>query len=333
MALVRSSHGKPPRPRLCGSRLHVEQLEDRTVPTVTIAALGDSLTASHLPIAGRGLNWVDQLQALRSPDLTIINVASQVHSPVPVTSSVLLSGGQVAYAANLVAAGTVRDAVLEVGADDAAQFAASILAGNPQPFITEVVANIEAAAGALKAAGPVGLVVGNIPDIGLTPFFRAHVTSDPVQLAAMTSAIMQANDQIEAWAAARDVAVVDLFGLGELGRGPITLGGVQVNSLSGPDGLHPSTVWQGLLADTVLRALQVGDDVPTHHLRLSDQQILAAAGIPFPVTRKPTYYDVKPFVISPGDADRFDSAEDFTEISGLVPGPCSLAGLPARCLS
>jgi hypothetical protein len=49
------------------------------------------------------------------------------------------------------------------------------------------------------------------------------------------------------------VPVIDLNGLGRLAEGPF-FGGVQAPFYT-PDGFHPGTVGQGLLADTILEAL------------------------------------------------------------------------------
>src|SRR3954447_1490005 len=51
--------------------------------------------------------------------------------------------------------------------------------------------------------------------------------------------------------------------------------------LYGPDGFHPSTLGQALLANTILDALRLGYRADTQALRLTDQEILNEAGLPF----------------------------------------------------
>src|SRR5262249_12293249 len=153
--------------RPASRRLAVEQLEDRMLlsTSVAIGAMGDSLTAPYAgePYVAPGeRNWVEQLQILRSEHVTIYDEA------VPgATSSSLLAQGQAAAVADLVAHGVIDSAVLIIGANDIPPNLPSIFAGNPAPFVTTVVANIETALDTVAAAGSVRLVVGNIPDIGL----------------------------------------------------------------------------------------------------------------------------------------------------------------------
>ncbi|HEV3136552.1 MAG TPA: GDSL-type esterase/lipase family protein [Pirellulales bacterium] len=287
--------------------LRVEQLENRMLlsTSLSIAAMGDSLTA---PYAGKPYvapgerNWVEQLQVLRANHVQIYDEAV-----AGATSSSLLAQGQAATVADLVAHGLVDTAVLIIGGNDVAANLPSIFAGNPEPFVSTVVANIEAALTTVAAAGDVRLVVGNIPDIGITPYFQTFVTNNPFLLQEVTDAVTLANQQIEAFAASRDIPVIDVFGLGHLALNPPILGGVAVNDFYGPDGFHPETAPQGILADAVLEAIHVGYDVNTRGLRLSDQQILTEAGIPHAPGR--TFFDVSPYVIfsSPHDDESGDT--------------------------
>ena len=67
----------------------------------------------------------------------------------------------------------------------------------------------------------------------------------------VTGAVVSANQQIQALAAARGIPVLDLFRLSDLSLSPLQLGGVTVPSdkLFTPDQFHPGTILQGLLAD------------------------------------------------------------------------------------
>src|SRR5262249_36129920 len=134
----RLSHAAPLRRPCC--RLAVEQLEERTVlsATATIAALGDSLTASYLgtPYGAAGdRNWVQQLQAEGDKHLAIDDVA------VPGTTSADL-GPQVATVAGLVRSGAVQYATLIVGGADVAAYLPNIFIGNPAPFVTGVLVHV-----------------------------------------------------------------------------------------------------------------------------------------------------------------------------------------------
>jgi hypothetical protein len=75
------------------------------------------------------------------------------------------------------------------------------------------------------------------------------------------------------------------------------VGGVAITDAYAPDFFHPGTVAQGVLGNTVLEALHVGYCVPLRPLRLSDQEILADAGLTPAADRPPTYFDVRPFVL------------------------------------
>jgi lysophospholipase L1-like esterase len=272
----------------------LEALDDRTLPTVTIGAMGDSLTAPYTgtPQGSAGdLSWVEQFQALRSQDdIQIVNVARG-----GATTTSLLAQQQPEAVANLVANGSVSYAVLIIGANDESQFLASIFAGNPAPFVNTVVANIETALNIVAGAGNVSLVLGNLPDIGVTPRFRATVTHDPVLLQRLTDAVTLANQQLQDWANANHIPVLDLFSLSYLTLSPITIGDVEIDNAFAPDDFHPNMVAQGILGNTILQALNVayGEDVSA--VSLSDQEILTEAGIDFPPEL--TYFDVSSYVL------------------------------------
>jgi lysophospholipase L1-like esterase len=278
----------------------LEQLDARTLPsaTATIAAMGDSLTASYQGTAQGAAgdqNWVQQLQAEGDKHLAIDDVAVR-----GATSADL--GAQVAAVASLVQAGSIQYATLIVGANDVSANLRTIFAGNPAPFVTEVVAHIESALDTVAATGNVGLVVGNIPDISITPAFEARVPN-PFLRQEVTQATIMANQQIEAFAASRGIPVIDLFGLGHLNQQPLTLAGVQVNNLYAPDNIHPGSVAQGILADTILEGLGDAYDPSLERIALTEQQLLDNA--PTPIAHDPghTFLDVSAFVLYSGSHD------------------------------
>src|SRR5436305_1605700 len=81
----------------------------------------------------------------------------------------------------------------------------------------------------------------------------------------------------------------------QLVRRPVHVGGIEVSqSLYVADGLHPSTIGSGLLANAILEAFQVGHGRDVGGLRLTDREVLAEVG------RTPTVegnFDVSRFVI------------------------------------
>jgi lysophospholipase L1-like esterase len=256
--------------------------------------MGDSITAPYIGTAKGSAgdrNWVELLQMLRSPDdVTIYNVARD-----GATSASLLSGGQHTRVANLVAAGVVDSALLMIGANDVTQYLGGILAGNPDQFVNTVVANVTAAVDTVTSAGPVALVVANIPDIGVTPLVRQLLHNDPVYLQRLTDAIGEADRQIEAVAAAYQVPILDFFDLSYLALQPLEIGGVEVSNFFAPDHYHPGTVAQGAITNTFLDALNIGYGTDVTTLSLSDQEILTVAGIDHPPGE--SYIDLSGFVI------------------------------------
>jgi len=298
--LLRSALGRDrvrarrPRPPV---RLAVEQLDERVLPsaTATVAVMGDSLSASYqgTPQGAAGdRNWVQLLQAEGDKHLAIDDVA------VPGASSATL-GPQVAAVAGLVHSGAAQYATLIVGGNDVLAYLPSIFAGNPTPFVSEVVAHIESALDTVAAAGPVHLVVGNIPDISITPAFQARV-SNPFLRHEVSRATMLANQQIEEFAASRGIPVIDLFGLGYKNQQPLMIDGVTLTNLSAPDGFHPGTIAQGVLADTILEALGDAYDPSLERFKLTEQQLLDNAPEPIPHEPGHTLFDVSPFVLFGG---------------------------------
>jgi lysophospholipase L1-like esterase len=287
-----------PRPPL---RPAVEQLDDRVLPsaTATIAVMGDSLSAFYqgTPQGAAGdRSWVQLLQAQGDRHLALNDVA------VPGATSAAL-GPQVATVAGLVRTGAAQYATLIVGGNDVSANLLGIFAGNPTPFVTEVVANVEAALETVAAAGPVGLVVGNIPDVSITPAFQAKVPS-PVLQQEVTHAITLANQQIEAFALPRGIPVIDLFGLSHLAEQPLTLAGMQVDSFYAPDGFHPGSIPQGILADTILEGLGDAYDPSLERFQLTEQQLLDNAAPPIAHQPGHTFFDVSPFVLVRRSSDR-----------------------------
>jgi len=133
---------------------------------------------------------------------------------------------------------------------------------------------------------------------------------DPVKRQHVTDAVEVVNDQIRAMIAERGIVGADIAGLYAQydNPDPLIVGGVEIikempsvpdpHYFFLPDGMHPGTVVQGLFANTVIEAMN--RSYGTDFTPLSDQEILANAGIPNPNPGGPTtYFNVSPFVIIP----------------------------------
>jgi lysophospholipase L1-like esterase len=100
----------------------------------------------------------------------------------------------------------------------------------------------------------VKVIISNIAEMGATPYVKNNF---PVveKRDLVTAAEMAANDRIAEIAAERGIPVVDMFGLFDLtmASSPTTVGDVAIRNFF-LDQFHPSTVWQGLLANTIMEA-------------------------------------------------------------------------------
>jgi phospholipase/lecithinase/hemolysin len=169
------------------------------------------------------------------------------------------------------------------------------LGNDPAAFAAGVARNIDTILTKLDAAGKVSVVVGNIPDLAVTPSMQALLGKAPGALANVTALVTAVNNQIAKVAAAHGAAMVDLFFLSEqAARQKLWLDGIKIapDKYFAPDGFHPGTVLQGLVANSILAAF--GGDAAG--LRLSDQEILGLAKAGRPDPGPPTYYNVSGFV-------------------------------------
>jgi lysophospholipase L1-like esterase len=269
-----------------------------------VGALGDSLTDPYAKYQGTnpqtGLpfwgsngdrNWVEQLGQLRDANLTITDTAV-----AGATSSDLITEGQPATVASLIQAGTVNYAVVIVGANDIGNYLSAMVGGvavDPTPYINTLITNLQSTLTTLSNAGHVHLIIGNVPDIGQTPQLQALLGSHPGLGSLVTAAVVAANQQIASLAASLSIPVVDLYDMGKLAAGPLTIGGQQVTNLYAPDGFHPGTVLQGLLGNAILEAAHDAYGLNAAGLMLSDQDILGASANP----AKRSYFDVSGYVL------------------------------------
>lgn len=294
--------------------------------TIKVAAVGDSLAepyAGHKgkmnPLTGYPYwgeagdkSWPEQFQAVRPAQLAVINQAR-----AGTTSAELIAQGQHTAVADLVRAGKVGHAVMTVGTNDVLLALGSDAA--PKAFIPAFATNLHTAVQTISAAGKVGLIVGNIPNLALAPAIQAMAGNDAAALGMIRDMVRTANREIERVAAANGIPVVDLYRMSALAVKPPVLAGVQLEGrhFFAPDQLHPSTLAQGLMANAILEALQRAYGIDVSALRLSDQEIMRLAGLKYDL-KTPTYFDVSPYVIMP-------PTHDAPEPSTLA--LCAVAGL------
>ncbi len=223
------------------------------------------------------------------------------------TSAELLTEGQQTGLAGQANSNSVTSGVLDIGANDfnpaATDAYEAIYLGEwteaeIQSYVNQTVSNVEAALAPVKGAG-ISMVLGNILDPGLTPAVDGFFTS-PASRQLVTAAVQSANLGIKNLAQKYRVPLMDWYGLESAVLGSnsnlhssILVGNVAINlrgSDPGPpnwtptdafvsDGFHPNTVFQELLANLILEALNNGYN---DNLALfSEQDILTQASIPY----------------------------------------------------
>lgn len=256
--------------------------------------MGDSLSDEYGE-ASYGLyaeNWVEQLVIHAGLDAGPIgswgeprrNFYEYNWARAGADSNTLLSGGQHLGLASQVVPEGIEYAVLMIGANDFSPASAAysnIYAGTwPQATIDAhvngILANITTTLDTVLPTG-VKLIVVNIPDYGLAPavqqLFPSASSRQLVQ-----DVIIEVNDGIEVLVQQRGLVYVDLLGaviaiFGPHGSptGSVSIGNVAIDltasdtSLGGNptagfvhDGIHPNTTLQGIIANVVLEAINIG---------------------------------------------------------------------------
>jgi lysophospholipase L1-like esterase len=270
----------------------------------TIAALGDSLSDPYAGYTGKenpmtgfpywgnagDKNWVEQFRAARGNDLAVANFAR-----AGATSAELLAQGQHTAVADMIRGGKLGHAAMLVGTSD--MFLALQSDERPEVFIAKLAANFDKAVSTLNSAGKVALVVGNIPNLTMAPAVQIMVNNNAEALGMIRNMVQAANTEIARVAAAHGVPLVDLYRLSNLSVKAPTLGGTQLEPghFFAPDLLHPSTVMQGLIGNTILEAMRRAYGMDIWRLRLSNEEILRLAGLP--AEDGQTYYDVSSYVV------------------------------------
>jgi lysophospholipase L1-like esterase len=298
------SHFPPQSPEKT-TRIHlrIEGLEDRALPSAMLrfGVVGDSASYAGTPSGAAGdMEWTQVLQATHSKEVQIINLANQSAS-----SSSIFTDGQISEMAHLIEQHKVDFVFLVVGTNDVIANLPTIFAGNYQPFVQTVVSNIEKAVDTFAKAGDVGQVIWNVPDVGLIPGFQTLVTHNPALLQQISNAVNEANADIVAFGAAKNLPVFDLNKGLHVALSPVIIDGVQLNQhVFAADAFHPSTAANGYVVNEQLQALHIAYGLPIQRLRLSDQEIFALAGLPHDPGR--TYFDIRPFVVFSGIPDLDD---------------------------
>jgi hypothetical protein len=293
-----------------------------------------------------GLNWVEQLALTRPLEINFgaysavsrgaPRYAGYAHNWARsgAKSSTLLSEGQHTGLVSQVANGDVSLVYIGIGTNDFAAIqvgTASIPGFGPFAFnltneygpiysgqrnnqqvanmVNALVANFTAALDAVSNAGA-SVVVGTAPDIGSVPQTRATYP-DAARRQRVTDAMAAANAQIRDIALSRGLPVVDFAALVNLYYSPesVFVGGVDVKT-SGKffldDGLHPSTLIQGLVGNAFIAA--ANEVYQTSFTPLSGDEILANAGLGGPQGGGETFdahsLVIFPAAVEPGDFNR-----------------------------
>ncbi len=220
-------------------------------------------------------------------------------------SATLLSGGQHTGAAQCVTSEGATHAVLFIGANDFFPTSAAYLGIYAGTWTeAEIIAhkfqvaiNISNALTTLTATG-VPVLVATIPDYGLAPTTQQFLVSAPARQN-VADVIDELNLVIHNIAQAREVGVVDInaaalaiFGAHgspnatlDVGNVPIPLAQKDTTGGGNPlaafvdDGIHPSTVLQGLVANLMLTGLN--EVYGTNLTLFTEDEILAHRGIAY----------------------------------------------------
>ena len=170
-------------------------------------------------------------------------------------------------------------------------------------YMNSVMSNITASVNDTLAENPAThMILATIPDPGVTPEFH---TSNPnaTQRAAVDTVIEALNQEILALAKEHHFPVVDMYSIANRSLTSLTVGGVKMTDAGGTsgkdeflsDGFHPGTVVQGLMANAILMADNLGYHDPVTYL--TDQYMLTEAGVTHSNTT--SYFNVSPYVIAP----------------------------------
>ena len=221
------------------------------------------------------------------------------------TSSDLLNQGQHIGLANQVDSFNISYGVLEIGANDFDPERPpyyNIYYGlwsnfQIENYIDQSLANIEQALVTVYPTG-INLVITNVPDYGVVPFTQQFYPN-PFYRERVTTVIKTLNRRIEDLAREYNLVLFDLFGLSNSIFGSnfepktmLLIGNVSINLLAHDtinntnptagfvhDQIHPHTHLQGIMANVILKGLNVGYNADISEF--SEKKILTHAGISY----------------------------------------------------
>lgn len=202
----------------------------------------------------------------------------------------LLTQGQHTEMRDLVLAGEVDIAYLSIGGNNFGQSGTSIATGTlagaaldawAQQRVTEILTAVDT----VLTANPTGMIVSSIPDMTLTPAGRP-IAAVPLFDQRVDFAIDLVNSLLKPEVLSRGLVYLDFAqAMRDLDASGLVVGGVtidMVNASSNPthffqDGLHPAAVGNGILANLLIEAANVGYGADTP--LLTDFEILSRAGL------------------------------------------------------
>jgi len=222
------------------------------------------------------------------------------------TSGNMIGSGQHTGLSSQIIANGIDYAVLAIGSNDFSPYLAAynnIYWGNwndqqIDTYNDQVLANIDLALTTILFPG-VDLVLVNVPDYNVVPLVR-NSYPNAVYRERVTNAIRKLNRRVEDLAREQGLILFDLYGLSktifgenfEPAYSTLFIGNVQINLLqhdtifnSNPtagfvhDSIHPHTHLQGVIANVILRALDVAFDSGIN--LFSEEEILSHAGIAY----------------------------------------------------
>ena len=274
------------------------------VTPLRLGVMGDDLSAGSTTDPSPG--WVAQLKA--SGDFT-----------VPVGANQAVDGALAAGLASQLPemqtlAASLNYTAIMIGENDAL---ALVKGTETAAQYTSNIEGIESTLSTLQTQAPNDhLILVTVPDIFVTPEVEGMTSLTAATIAADKTIIQTANAAITQYAVTHGIPVIDLFAAydGLLKSGSLSLGGVTftststTNPLFASDTFNPSAVVQGLIANMVIEAADVGyaaDLTP-----LSDEQLLTNVGATATVTGT-TYDNLTPYVL-PSDANPAFNSETVT---------------------
>lgn len=262
-----------------------------------IGTLGDSYTDEYQfypPNRSMARNWVEMLHTLRLVNFGPFTRASRgeprdqgfaYNWARSEATSVTMIQNQLPGLASQAAHGQIRYAWIFIGGNDFIHYAETVAAGAVPPSqvlaglvqtTAQVETNFATAVATLQAADPnIKLVVSTLPDIATSPLARqlAATPQGQVLLGAISQAINSYNTEIRTYAQQPNIALADLAAitaqLTTNTTGTVQFGGTTINLVTPgndyhnfflADGLHIGTVGQGIIADTIVQALDTKFD-------------------------------------------------------------------------